>query len=182
MPDCQSSDSIRRRKKSRLAKDIVIHHQVSPLPPDDWILFPEEVVVTKHSSVRESRNRKIGPTTQLDQPSESVPTLKVTSKEPGKVALVYLETSKDDDFARSPKRPLVLANSVDKATLIDGSMQPRKKLSQRLPTPDISDIDEDGFWSCCGSSEKVDKMNLRSKHEDLGKHEVSDVLLKRSKY
>lgn len=183
MHDCQSIESIRRlKKKSRLAKDVVIHHRADPSPPEDWILFPEEVVVTKHCSVRESRNRKIGPTSQLDQLSGSVFTSKVISKEPGKIALIDLETSKHDDFATSPKRPLLLTDSVDEATWIDDSKRPKNNSSQYLPTPDISDIDEDGFWSCCGSSEKLDKMNLKSKHENLGKHEVSDVLLKRANF
>ena len=45
------------------------------------------------------------------------------------------------------------ADCFNAEPLIDAMTPPPAPLPPRLPTPDLSDVDEDAFWSCCRPSE-----------------------------
>ena len=149
----QSSASIRSSKKSQSVKDIVLHHPVASLPPEDWILFPEEVIITKHSSVRQVRSRKVKPVMHAEKPIRSMPTLDKTQPRLKKKSPAYTDPTWRKILATEPEQPVATADSIDEAIWNDARKPPNSRLPQRLPTPDLSDVDEDGFWSCCGSSE-----------------------------
>ena len=45
------------------------------------------------------------------------------------------------------------ADCFNAEPLVDAITPPPAPLPPRLPTPDLSDVDEDAFWSCCRPSE-----------------------------
>ena len=45
------------------------------------------------------------------------------------------------------------ADCFNAEPLADAMMPPPAPLPPRLPTPDLSDVDEDAFWSCCRPTE-----------------------------
>lgn len=138
--------------KSKTPREVVLHHPMATPPPEDWILYPDEVIITKHSSVRRRRSCAI-----KDQQSED-------SRRPWIRRDPIKEKSGEtphvlQDVQSLKKIPSTPSESPDSgAPAWEGNgcgakRQPKLKFPERLPTPDLSDIEEDGFWSCCGSSE-----------------------------
>lgn len=143
----------RRSKISKSKQDVVLHHPETSPPPEDWILFPDEVVVTKHSTVRDVRCRKATQNLQfaaLSQPSTLPDEVQTRSKEK---CFLNKESRSLSWSADGSKHQLDVAR-LGNELLWDDARKPSKfNHLTRLPTPELSDVDEDGFWSCCGSSE-----------------------------
>lgn len=144
--------STRKLMKANPPKEVVLHHPMASPPPEDWILFPEEVIVTKHSSVRDCRSRNLKDS-RLENPCRPWMKLDRTEAETGENPHVR------HDMQRRKETPRTLSTSryplapTSRAKRCEAKTQPEPKFPERLPTPDLSDVDEDGFWSCCGSSE-----------------------------
>lgn len=143
----------RRLKKTRSAKDVVLHHPSAPSPAEDWILFPDEVIVTKHCSVRVTRSRKAKPVLQMGKSSQPMPTSEETQARFKQIISACAKPCQRDALNSVLKQSFATAETFDEAVGDHVEKSPKPEPLQRLPTPDISDVDEDSFWSCCGSSD-----------------------------
>lgn len=151
--DQLSSAQTGKQKKSKNAKEVVLHHATASLPTEDWVLYPEEIIIVKHSTLRDVRTRKSRQVSQPDRlkkPSLMFKEIKADFKE-------------DYDKEASKSHARCISSSAESASKDDPNpsskenfgearLPPQPRLSQFLPTPDLSDVDEESFWSCCGSS------------------------------
>ncbi|MCJ1264396.1 hypothetical protein MMC22_004267 [Lobaria immixta] len=142
-------------------KEVVLHHPLMPTPLEDWILFPDQIIHTKHSIVRDSRARQAKERLQPEEPSRpssayTTVTSRATSTSSRNTSISsFIEEPRDQ--SNSPctsDRPGDVAKSTSYVAEESPRNPPRMKTPQRLPTPDLSDVEQDSFWSCCGSSEE----------------------------
>lgn len=152
----QSSNLTRRQTKIRYSiKEVVIQYPLMSPALEDWILFPNEVVRSKNSSVRNPQNHpksSLRPDKGLECPSLSAQTASTTKKKSSSQCLAHESQDRSrslrtSDQLGSIKRPL------DTATNDVGRNPPKMKAPRRLPTPDLSDVEEDVFWSCRSSAD-----------------------------
>lgn len=156
------SSTIRAGKSSfgNPLKKPVLHHPLTSPPLEDWVLFPDQVIHTKHSTVRDSRVRQVKERLQpaeLSRPSlvGTTETSRATSTS-SRITSVFSfkeEQRHQSNLSRPLDRPGNIGKSASSVAEESLRNPPRVKVPQRLPTPDLSDVEEDGFWSCCGSSE-----------------------------
>ena len=142
-----------KTKKSKHSKKVMIHQSGSPLPPDDFVLFPQDVVKEKHSSVRHTIPRK------PPVPESAKRALSSTARHHVIESKTCMPSQRD---TRGPSaRPVCLDHmstvncTVDCANakpLAHGDKSPKAPSPTRLPTPDLSDLEGDDLWSCCESS------------------------------
>lgn len=142
-------------KKSE--RKVVVHNTKTATPVDDWILFPDDRVTVKHSSVRDQRTHRASPQvriksqprreqtmrpTMLPTPPGSSPAQSECKRIVEKKNGANCQDSQDphDRPTSGPDAPPVLVNRMART---DASSP------YRLPTPDISDVDEDDFFACC---------------------------------
>ena len=144
-----------RTNKSKHSRKVAIHQSESPLPPDDFVLFPQHVVKEKHSSIRDAKSRRS--TASKSAKGSSSPTLRQHMIDPKKLA------PSQRNARRPSQRPLCLTHmstvnctadcaNADAKPLAYLRTPPKAPSPPRLPTPDVSDLEEDDLWSCCGSS------------------------------
>lgn len=153
----ESSNSTRQQTKARHSiKEVVVHHHMMSPAVEDWILFPDEVVRCKNSSVRNPQNRPKSsprPDNGLDCPSVSAQTASTTIKKSSSQYLIAHESQEHSRSLRTSDQLGSIKKSLDTATKDVGRNPPKVKAPRRLPTPDLSDVEEDAFWSCCSSSD-----------------------------
>lgn len=141
-------------------KEVVLHHPSMSPPLEDWVLFPDQVIHTKHSTVRESRARQAKKRMQPAEPSRSSSAHNTAMS---RTAPASSRNTSMSSLSEEPRVRNVSFSALDRPNNINRSTSnvaeesprspPRAKAPQRLPTPDLSDVEEDSFWSCCGSSE-----------------------------
>ena len=148
-----SRTQLLRSGKRKHSKKVMIHQPGPPLPPDDFVLFPQDVVKEKHSSVRDAKLHR--PTTPQSAKRSSPPMPRhhvIESKAP---------TPSKRNLRRPSERPVCLTHmstvncTVDCANampLAHLKIPPKAPSPSRLPTPDVPEFEEDDLWSCCGSS------------------------------
>lgn len=132
------------------------HHQVMLPPTEDWILFPDEVVKCKNPRVRNVQNRTT-PKSYLrkEKSLESLQPSRIACAGTSKASSHPLAAHDSQDCARSLRSSDqlgIIEKSLDTTTNDGGSNPPKMKRPPRLPTPDLSEVDEDEFWSCCYAS------------------------------
>lgn len=162
------SSTIRARKSSFgiPCKKAVVHHPLTSPPLEDWVLFPDQVILTKHSTVRDFRVRQARESLQPAELSglslaSTTETSRVTSTSStsNSSRITSVSSIKEEQRHQSiSSSTLDWPGHIGKSASIVAEESPRNpprvKVPQRLPTPDLSDVEEDGFWSCCGSSER----------------------------
>ncbi len=148
-----SSTQHAKPKKSKNSKKVMIHQTGSPLPPDDFVLFPQDVVKEKHSTVRDAKSRRLTtpksakrssspmPPYHAIEPKAPRPSRRDAHKSPGRIVCL--------DHMSTVNCTVDCGNAKPLAHL---KMPPEAPSPPRLPTPDLSDVEEDDLWSCCGSS------------------------------
>lgn len=142
-----------KTKKSKESKKVTVHQSGSPLPPDDFVLFPQHVVKEKHSSIRDAKSRKRSATKSAKRSSSPMPRHHVI--EPKAANPSRQEVRRPSrrrvcmDHISTVNRTVDCANAKPPTYL---KMPPKAPSPPRLPTPDLSDVEEDDLWSCCGSS------------------------------
>ena len=156
------SSTIRARKSSlgNPLKKAVLHHPLTSPPLEDWVLFPDQVIHTKHSTVRDSRMRQAKEHLQPAELSRLslVSTTETSCATSTSSRIISISSFKEEQRHQSNSsstldRPSNIGKSTSNVAEESRRNPPRVKVPQRLPTPDLSDVEEDGFWSCCGSSE-----------------------------
>lgn len=142
-----------KTKKSKHPKKVMIHQSGSPLPPDDFVLFPQDVVREKHSSIRDSKPRRPYATKSAKKSSSPMPQHHVIEPK--------TPTTSQLGPRRLSGRPVRLdhmstinctVECVNARSLANLKVPPKAPSPPHLPTPDLSDVEEDDLWSCCGSS------------------------------
>ena len=143
--------------KNKRSRKIMVHQPMSSSPPDDWVLFPQDIVTEKHSSVRHAqRNRRV----RIVDSSR-------TSLSPPKSRVIERNSVKllDPEKPRAPKPfiPSTCLNHMSARNCTAACFEveplhatrapPKAPSPPRLLTPELSDIGEDDLWSCCKSSE-----------------------------
>ncbi|MCJ1342533.1 hypothetical protein MMC31_000719 [Peltigera leucophlebia] len=126
-------------------------------PMEDWVLFPDEVIKCKNSSVRNPQSHaasrsSLRPDKSLGCPSSATQTASITTMKPSSQSLIAHASQDRSRSLRTSDQPDFIKKSLDTATKDIGGKPPKVKASRRLPTPDLSDLEEDDFWSCCGSA------------------------------
>lgn len=153
----QSSNRTRQQtKKGHSIKEVVLHHPMMSPALEDWVLFPDEVVRCKNSSVRNSQNHpksSLRPDKGLECPSLSAQTASMTKKKSSSQCLIAHESQDRSRSLRTSDQLGSIKKSLDTATKDVGRNPPKVKAPRRLPTPDLSDVEEDAFWSCCSSAD-----------------------------
>ena len=149
-------------KTTKSPRTVLVHHPMVSPPLDDWVLFPQETVRHKHSTIRYPQHRK--------QSSFSVKGRKTIPPPDSHVIKPKAATSPRCDEserpAPKPYRPSMCLEHMsarnctsfcarDKSPRIMSS-PPKAPSPPRLPTPDLSDVDDEDLWSCCKSSESND--------------------------
>ena len=140
-------------KDGKYTKKVMIHQPGSSLPPDDFVLFPQDVVKEKHSSIRDARTRKPTPPKSAKFPSSPMPRDHVI--EPKAPTPSRREARRHSGRSVCLDHMSTVNCTVDCANAkLQGQtkMPPKAPLPPRLPTPDLSEVEEDDLWSCCGSS------------------------------
>lgn len=153
----QSSNRTPQQTKARHSiKKVVVHHHMMSPSLEDWILFPDEVVRCKNSSVRNPQNRpksSLRPDNGLDCPSFSAQTVSSTVKKSSSQYLIAHESQDHSRSLRTSDQLGSIKKPLDTATKDVGRNPPKVKAPRRLPTPDLSDVEEEAFWSCCSSAD-----------------------------
>ena len=154
----QVLDSNKELRTVRLNQNVVVHNMMTTTPPEDWILYPDDVVVEKHSSTRQRREARdlrsqkctrndirlakaLGPI-MPPTPPENSPT---QNERKQAVQSTYRETS---GYSAMTDKAFTLA-PVGNPSQGSRKGQVQTPYPQRLPTPDLSDVEEDGLWGCC---------------------------------
>ena len=167
--DQTSRTQLVKNKKTKHSKKIVIHQSGSPLPPDDFVLFPQDIVKEKHSNLRDAKARKASAVKTAQRSSSPMsrqhrmaPTLsRRDARRPSErqVCLAHMSTvncTVDCITANANAN----ANAKPLAYL---KVPPKAPSPPRLPTPDLSELDEDDLWSCCESTlSSLSKESCRS--------------------
>lgn len=160
----QSSSQHQEFGKEKHLREVVLYHSKMPAPPEDWILFPDEVVVTKHSTIRDGRTRNVK---GILRPKDSArPSMERSSSTCTKT---ITETKKADSDPSKQQIASTKWGSDSSAAKNSTRNPPKNKGTERLLTPDLSDLEEADLWSCCGSSEgsvweEVEYPNGRTKN------------------
>lgn len=144
-------------KNGKHSKKVMIHQSGSPLPPDDFTLFPQEVVKEKNSNVRNGKPRRPTAPKSATRSSSLKPRHHVIDRKALTPSLC--------DARRPPERLVCLTHMSTVNCTVDCvnvkanakplahlEMPPKAPSPPRLPTPDVSELEEDDLWSCCGSS------------------------------
>ncbi|MCJ1227637.1 hypothetical protein MMC12_004293 [Toensbergia leucococca] len=142
---------ISRSKKSKLIVEKVGCSPSMSSPARDWILFPEDATldserpsgdVTLQLSLLTVTSPRVGTApSPLRGPSASII----------KNASTRLDNQEGSYHSADSDRK-ASADTVDDGQVEKFLTLPRTPLPQRLPTPELDDIDRDAFWSCCGAS------------------------------
>ena len=139
--------------ESKYSKKVMIHQSGSSLPPDDFVLFPQDVIKEKHSSIRDAKARRPTAPKSAKRSSSPVPRHHVIESK--------TLTPPRRDARRPSERSVCLTHistvnctvdCADAKPLAHLKTPPKAPSPSRLSTPDVSDLEEDDFWSCCGSS------------------------------
>lgn len=155
----QSSNRTRQQTKIRHSiKEVVVHHPMMSPAMEDWILFPDEVVRCKNSSVRNPQNHKspessLRPDKGLECPSLGAQTASATIRKSSSQSLIAHESQDRSRSLRTSDQLGSFKKSLDTGTKDVVRNPPKAKTPRRLPTPDLSDVEEDAFWSCCSSAD-----------------------------
>ena len=158
-------------KRNKTAKKVLLHQSMTPSQEYDFTLFPPEVKVEKNSSLRHSRVkdsvRPPSPSRETLSPRDNHVTGHKAAMAPRLVG----------QRAPKPFRPSTCLHHMsarnctpecrDFRLLPETHVPPKAPLPPRLPTPELSDLDEDDLWSCCRASESNASEKSTDNDEDF---------------
>lgn len=145
-------------KKSQRMHTVVVHNQMTTTPQtDDWILYPDNSVVVKHSTIRDRKAQKVCLATHrgsnICNGSTTRPMMLPTP--PGSDPAKHGHDKRADNGNAARGQALrdlrgePTFGQLDPPATNARKSRERSMHPHRLATPDISDVDEDEFWSCC---------------------------------
>ncbi|KAL8934801.1 MAG: hypothetical protein Q9211_005036 [Gyalolechia sp. 1 TL-2023] len=141
-------------------QNVTVHNMMTATPTEDWILYPDEVVRSKHSSVRGRRgtSQKSHPTSKICNvtatgPNE-LPTPPGSNPASAEDKRIAEKTHACTQKAAQSLYGRPTFGRSDSPATAGGRAQRHVSYPHRLPTPDISDVEEDEFWECCKNDSK----------------------------
>ena len=152
-----STNSITNTKEEKNSRKVLLHQTMSPSPPDDWVLFPQEIIAQKFSSIRHAKPRNQGRPVSAQRQKLPLPDSHVIEPR--------ATTPSRSDGRETPKpyRPSYCLHHMSARNCTpachdvnfhpETQKPPKAPSPPRLPTPDLPDFGEDDLWSCCRSSE-----------------------------
>ncbi|KAL9576463.1 MAG: hypothetical protein Q9212_007075 [Teloschistes hypoglaucus] len=151
-PDCETLSP-----RPRPRHPTVVHNHKMTTPTEDWTLYPDDVVVVKHSSIRPRKAQKVCLKSHAEESAFDVAMMQpsMPPTPPGDSPETRTRESrayKDNRSSKQTSHHWKLRPTVEKSELPAAKLQTTQMVTShphRLPTPDISDVDEDGFWGCC---------------------------------
>ncbi|KAL8920490.1 MAG: hypothetical protein Q9208_006239 [Pyrenodesmia sp. 3 TL-2023] len=153
----QAISSVEAPQKQQRKRNVVVHNTMAATPTEDWVLYPDNVVTVKNSTVREQRTVK----------SRTQPRTKTTLGNGMAVRPMMLPTPPGSSPAQSGRERVVerrdatkfhdvpdlhdrpTSGSTSVPAVVSQKTRTEPYYPHRLPTPDLSDVDEDEFWACC---------------------------------
>lgn len=144
-------------KKSKHSKKSMLHHPTMPLLANDWTLFPQDLVKNRCLSIKDTKTGEHEKTQSAKQTS-SLPLMPPIYH----VIEPKVAGSSKHDARKLPRHTVCLEHmSAYNCTVAcakakapapaDRKIPPRAPSPPKLPTPDLSDCEEEELWSCCGS-------------------------------
>lgn len=135
----------------------VVHNHKMTTPTEDWTLYPDNVVIFKNSTIRPRKAQKVCLKSHAEEGAFDIATKKplMPPKPPGSNPETHARESrayKDNTASKQTSHDWKLRPTVEKSELPAAKPQMTQMVTSRphrLPTPDISDVDEDDFWGCC---------------------------------
>ncbi len=136
---------------------VVVHNTMTATPAEDWILYPDNVITIKNSTVRDRTTEKAcrQPHTKATQANRMTVRPMMPPTPPGSSpAQSERERAAERNSAlRSQDLRVLNDRPTSGATSAPAEVNQRPRTDNsypyRLPTPDLSDVDEDEFWACC---------------------------------
>ncbi|KAI4100621.1 MAG: hypothetical protein L6R37_005379 [Teloschistes peruensis] len=124
-------------------------------PTEDWTLYPDNVVIFKNSTIRPRKAQKVCLKSHAEEGAFDIATKKplMPPKPPGSNPETHARESrayKDNTASKQTSHDWKLRPTVEKSELPAAKPQMTQMVTSRphrLPTPDISDVDEDDFWA-----------------------------------
>ncbi len=153
----QAISSMNAIPKQPRKQNVVVHNTMTATPAEDWILYPNNVITVENSTVRDRTTEKARrqPHTKSTQANMMTVRPMMPPTPPGSSpaqsererAAKRNGALRSQDLRDLNDRPTSGATSAP----TEASQRPRTDSSYpyRLPTPDLSDVDEDEFWACC---------------------------------
>lgn len=151
-----STIPMKKCKMSNSSRKVLLHHPMTSSPPDDWVLFPQEIIKEKHSSIRDdhagrlassgSSSRRSSPISRHVTKSKATVPARLEGRQPPK-------PYKPSTCSKHMSARNCTAACIDAKSPAVMSKPPKAPSPPRLLTPDLSDVEEDDLWSCCMSSE-----------------------------
>lgn len=154
----QEASSVEAAVKQR-KQNVIVHNTMTATPTEDWVLYPDNVVAVKNSTVRERRTEKIHMQShtkpKLRNKRGSGPTMPLTPPGSSPAQSEHERTAEKKCATRSQElhdRPS--SGPTASPVVVNRRARTETSYPYRLPTPDISDVDEDEYWACCGESSR----------------------------
>ena len=138
---------------------VVVHNMMTPTPKEDWILYGDEAITVRHSSIRQRKADKVCRTLSTEKKSCNTKTTRPTMPPtPPGSSPAHSEREKqrngEDQSIRqndSNHERQTTFTYLNHREVGDSKSAMRGTTTYRLPTPDLSDVDEDDMWGCCNA-------------------------------
>ncbi|KAL8854177.1 MAG: hypothetical protein Q9221_001100 [Calogaya cf. arnoldii] len=147
-------------KKSK-RQAVVIYNTMAPTPEEDWVLYGDEAVTVKHSSVRQRKADRVCRTSSTDKKSRTAGTTRLTMlPTPPGSSPAYSERERkydeddravpqvDNDYQRQPT-----SNCLNSREVGDSTSSVRGTDPYRTSTPDLSDVEENVMFAPINGNE-----------------------------
>ena len=143
---------------------VTIHSTMTPTPAEDWTLFPDEVVAVKHTSIRKRKTETTKAAAKSESPDRTQktggPTMLPTPPDSNSGNANRKRKGLREDASRGKAGQNLwegpTSTQLDHQAVATQQEERTNRHPHRLPTPDISNVDEDEMWPCHGASGSKD--------------------------
>lgn len=143
--------------KNSKRQAVVVHNRMTATPTEDWILYGDEVITVRHSSIRQRKADQACGTSATDKKLRNTGTTQPTMlPTPPGSSPAHSERGKKQNEDNKPAwqndsnpQRQSTSNCLNPPKVGGSGYSMRGTTADRLPTPDLSDVDEDEMWACC---------------------------------
>lgn len=147
--------------KNSKRQAVVVYNRMTPTPTEDWVLYGDEVITVRHSSIRQRKANQVCQTSSTDKKLLNTGTTRPTMlPTPPGSSPAHSEREKKQNEDNRPVRQddrdpyrQTTSKCLNSREVGGSTSSMRGTTAYRLPTPDLSDVDEDEMWACCNGSD-----------------------------